>query len=174
VVGGWAIDLYLGEQTREHEDLEVAISRDDFALVRDVLHRFVFHTVGDGAVRVLGRDAQPPADKHQNWILDIEANAWRMDVMIEPGNATTWIYRRDESLRAPREFMVATTRDGIPYLGPHGVLLFKAKHQRPKDEADFDRCLPVMHDDAKSWLATSLDRMHPNHPWIARLRSRDQ
>ena len=30
VAGGWAIDLHLGRQTREHGDLEVAIPRADF------------------------------------------------------------------------------------------------------------------------------------------------
>jgi hypothetical protein len=30
VIGGWAIDLFLGEQTRPHEDLEIAIARSDF------------------------------------------------------------------------------------------------------------------------------------------------
>lgn len=30
VVGGWAIDLWLGVQTRPHEDTEIAVSREDF------------------------------------------------------------------------------------------------------------------------------------------------
>lgn len=30
VAGGWAIDLSLGEQTREHEDLEIVVFRNDY------------------------------------------------------------------------------------------------------------------------------------------------
>ncbi|HEX5563842.1 MAG TPA: hypothetical protein VFX34_02680, partial [Sporosarcina sp.] len=29
VAGGWAIDLFLGNQTREHSDIEIAILRED-------------------------------------------------------------------------------------------------------------------------------------------------
>jgi hypothetical protein len=34
VVGGWAIDLAAGRQTRRHEDLEIAVARGDFAPIR--------------------------------------------------------------------------------------------------------------------------------------------
>lgn len=37
VAGGWAIDLWLGEQTREHHDLEVVVARTDQLAVHDVL-----------------------------------------------------------------------------------------------------------------------------------------
>jgi hypothetical protein len=32
--GGWAIDLWLGRQTREHEDVEIGIFRSDQAAVQ--------------------------------------------------------------------------------------------------------------------------------------------
>jgi hypothetical protein len=32
----------------------------------------------------------------------------------------------------------------VPYLLPEIVLLFKAKHRRPKDRADFDGVLPLL------------------------------
>ena len=37
VVGGWAIDLFLGRETRPHGDLEISIPRSAFAEVRDRL-----------------------------------------------------------------------------------------------------------------------------------------
>ena len=40
--------------------------------------------------------------------------------------------------------IVHHTRDGIPYLAPELVLLFKAKHPRQKDQADFDSYGPLM------------------------------
>ena len=51
VVGGWAIDLFLGEVTRPHHDLEIAVQREDLAAIRGHLRGFVFFAVGDGAVR---------------------------------------------------------------------------------------------------------------------------
>lgn len=169
VVGGWAIDLFLGHQSRPHDDLEIAVLRPDFGAVRRALAACELFMVGDGEVRRLPTDAQPPLDKHQNWVLDVDAQAWRMDVMLEPGDADTWVFRRDPSVRPPRSFMIDRKEDGIPCLGAHGALLYKAKAARPKDEADFSACLPHLAPEAQAWLAVALDQVHPGHPWRARL-----
>jgi Aminoglycoside-2''-adenylyltransferase len=169
VVGGWAADLFVGEQTRDHEDLEIAILREHFPQVRQALNALVFHVVGDGEVRRLQDEAEPSRDKHQNWGLDVAAEAWRVDVMLEPGDRETWVFRKDESIRAPRAFMVMRTTDGIPFLGPHGVLLYKAKSARTKDEADLSVCLPRMEENQRAWLATALETVHPGHPWLERI-----
>jgi hypothetical protein len=34
VVAGWAIDLFRGRQSRPHEDIEIGVPREDFALIR--------------------------------------------------------------------------------------------------------------------------------------------
>lgn len=67
--------------------------------------------------------------------------------------------------------MTARTADGVPYLRPQAVLLFKAKARRPKDEADFARCRPFLEPDARTWLGQALQRAHPGHPWIAALQA---
>lgn len=169
VVGGWAIDLWLGFESRPHEDLEVAILHADFPAVRRAMSGFRLHAVGDGEVRALAPDAVPPPDKHQTWVLDDAAQAWRMDIMREPGDPLTWAYRREPSLTRPRAEMIARSREGIAHLRPEGALLFKAKAARPKDQADFDICLPRLDPAARAWLAAALRRFHPGHPWIARL-----
>ena len=170
VVGGWAIDCFLGEQSREHEDIEVEVFRADFQRVRDALNGFVLHSVGDGEVRRLADDEDPPSDRHQNWVLDEAAQRWRLDVMLQPGDPQTWVYRRNEQLQAPRSSMVRTSDEGVPYLGPHGVLFYKAKNTRPKDELDFANCLPKLDDDERRWLDDALAFEHPTHPWRDQLR----
>ncbi|WP_378515025.1 hypothetical protein [Nonomuraea dietziae] len=62
----------------------------------------------------------------------------------EPHEGGTWICRRDEGLRLPYDAIIERTADGIPYLVPEVVLLFKAKASRPKDQADFDGVLPLL------------------------------
>ena len=168
VVAGWAIDLFLGQPTRSHEDLEICVPRSAFAAVRARLSGFALHVVGDGEVRVLAPDALPPPEKHQNWVLDPRANAWRMDVMLEPGDVETWVFRRDESIRAPRSSMI-DVRGAVPFLVPEAVLLYKAKDMRPKDEADLAAVLPHLGDHARSWLLSSLAKVHPGHAWITAL-----
>ncbi len=168
VVGGWAIDLFLGRQTRPHGDLEIAIVRPDLAAVRAHLGAYRFHAVGDGEVWALAAGEAPPESKHQAWVLDVEAGLWRVDVMSEPGDHVTWVCRRDEAITAPRSRMIAV-RDGVPYLRPEGALLYKAKGRRPKDEADFAACVPYLEPGARAWLRAALGRMHPGHGWIAEL-----
>src|SRR6266571_6237524 len=48
IAGGWAIDLYIGHETREHDDIDVAILRDDQAQLRTHLAPWTFEKVVDG------------------------------------------------------------------------------------------------------------------------------
>ena len=169
VVGGWAIDLFVGEQTREHGDLEVELLRPHFDVARAALAGLRLFTAGSGEVRALGHDEAPPTGNHQVWALDAGAHVWRVDVMLQPGDGETWVFRRDPSITAPRSSMVQRDVRGVPYLAPHGSLLYKAKAARPKDEADLETCLPRMGAEARAWLRHALERAHPDHPWIARL-----
>ncbi|MEM9464572.1 MAG: amino acid transporter [Actinomycetota bacterium] len=169
VVGGWAIDLALGTTTRTHEDLEIAIPRGDLPAIRRHLDGFVFHAAGAGEVHRLGPTESPPDGVHQHWVLDPVADVWRLDVMTEPGDADTWVFRRDPSIEAPRAAVVGRSPDGIPHLRPHGALLFKAKATRPKDQHDFDVAFGLLGDAERIWLRDALARAHPDHDWIARL-----
>jgi hypothetical protein len=137
--------------------------------VRARLAGFALHVVGDGEVRALADGESPPGDRHQNWVLEPRANAWRMDVMLEPGDADTWIFRRDERIRAPRAQLIARTREGVPYLAPQAALLFKAKRSSEKDEADFAAAAPLLSPAARAWLRDALALVHPGHPWGAAL-----
>jgi hypothetical protein len=170
VVGGWAIDLFIGRATRPHGDLEIAIARPDFAAVRRALTGCSWHTAKGGRTVPLPTDRDPPADVHQMWALDPAAQAWRVDVMLEPGDATTWRFRRDPSIGAPRSDLVGTTPDDVPYLRPQGTLLYKAKLPRPKDQHDFDQAVPLMSSPATGWLAAAITAHHgPTHAWLAAL-----
>ena len=170
IVGGWALDLWRGTQTREHHDIEVAVPRAGFAAIREVLDKdCVLYAAGGGTLRRLAPADPFPRDKHQCWIR--EDDVWRLDVMQEPGDAATWIFRRDARLTAPRAQMLRHTAAGIPYLAPEAVLLFKAKGARDKDEADFTAAAPDLDAEARLWLIGALERTAPEHPWIARLKA---
>lgn len=168
VVGGWSIDLSLGRETRHHEDLEIEILRGDFPAVRAALAPLIAHAVGSGEVRLLADGEVPPAPVHQSWFLDVDADEWRVDVMLAAGDAGTWVSRRAD-VSAPRSEIVGRTADGIPYLLPHGALLYKAKGARPKDEADLEVALPTLTDAQRAWLRDALERAHPGHTWLERI-----
>jgi len=166
VAGGWAVDLWLGEETRPHEDLEITVPRSGFDEVRAALAELDFDVIGDGRRWPLD---DPAFDVlHQTWGHD-RTGAYVLDVFREPHEDDTWICRRDESIRLPYADVVRRTAEGIPFVAPEIVLLFKAKAARPKDESDAAVVLPTLDAAQRAWLAAALDLVDPGHPWRAGL-----
>jgi Aminoglycoside-2''-adenylyltransferase len=169
VAGGWAIDLWAGRQTREHEDLEIAIPRSEFATYRAYLTglgRFDLYDAGSGRVRHLADGQQPNPENHQIWLCERDARAWRMDTFLEPGDTRTWVSHRDPRIRVPMDEAVRVTDGGIRYLAPEIVLFTKAKHAREKDEADLTLALPMLDPAERRWLVDAIDVAHPGHRWL--------
>ena len=169
IVGGWALDLWHGHETRAHEDIEFTVLRGDLGLFRAALSDLEFYATGSGVVDYLPDGLEPPEDIFQIWCQDVAAQRWRVDMMIEPGTPDMWVYKRDPGIRRPRAEMVAVTGDGLPYLKPAAILLFKAKHARDKDETDFANALPKLETAERAWLKAMLERTLPGHDWIGRL-----
>ncbi|GAA3114638.1 hypothetical protein GCM10010520_68160 [Rhizobium viscosum] len=169
VVGGWALDLWHGIETREHEDLEFAVLPEDLDRARALLGELMFFAVDDGRFEPLPAAARPPEKVMQFWGADIDEGCWRVDMMLERGTADSWVYKRDPAIGAPRAEMIRTSPGGIPYLAPEAVLLFKARHCREKDEGDFDRAVPKLDTSGRARLRGWLQHCHPGHDWIARL-----
>ncbi|MGV9760284.1 nucleotidyltransferase domain-containing protein [Streptomyces tricolor] len=171
VVAGWALDLFRGWQSRTHGDLEIAVPAAGFAEVRDRFPEYAFDAVGSG--RIWARaGAEVLAATHQTWVRDPASGRFLFDVFREPHDGGTWICRRDDSLRLPYDAIIERNADGIPYLVPELVLLFKAKEPRPEDHADFDGVLPLLSQARRDVLGGWLKHAHPGHPWLARLARR--
>jgi Aminoglycoside-2''-adenylyltransferase len=166
VSAGWAVDLFLGGERREHEDLEIAVPADRFDAVAAALPELDFHVVTRGVAAPVGEAAELMQTIHQTWGLDRAADRWRIDVFREPFDDDGWVARRDETIRLPYSELIEHTPDGIPYERPEVVLLFKAKHARPKDEADLAAVLPRLSAERRALLADWLGRVHPGHFWL--------
>jgi hypothetical protein len=168
VAAGWALDLFRGRQTRAHGDIEIAIPAAGFPEVRSRFPGYAFDAVGSGRIWA---DATPQelAAVHQTWLRDPATGNYLLDVFREPHDGDTWVCRRDESIRFPYREIIHRTQGGIPYLAPELVLLFKAKHAREKDQADFDATVPHMTPAQRQALATLIARVHPGHHWLADL-----
>jgi hypothetical protein len=164
---GWALDLFLGRQTREHDDLEIGVPSHRFTEVRTVLGDFELVVVGGGKAWPL--DPRSLATHHQTWVRDRDGGPWRMDVFREPWDGEVWTCRRDTRIRLPASRLISHTSDGIPYAQPEVVLLFKANSARPKDEDDFATVLPHLDADRRRWLREALALVNPEHRWLAAL-----
>jgi len=167
VVAGWAVDLFLGEQTRDHHDLELGIPRATFAELADELSDLEFSVVGDGTRFAL--TPQALTEHFQTWGWSDAVGAYVVDVFRDPHEGDVWQCRRDPTIRRPFDELVRRSADGIPYLAPEVVMLFKAKHRRDKDEQDWALVRPRLDARAHAWLRAALSRVHPGHPWLAQL-----
>jgi hypothetical protein len=168
VAAGWALELFRGTQTREHGDIEIAIPAATFPEVRERFAGYAFDAVGSGRI---WENAAPDelAATHQTWLREPATGNYLLDVFREPHDGATWICRHDETIRLPYSEIIHRTPDGIPYLAPELVLLFKAKHARPKDQADFVETIPHLTPAQRTALAGLLARAHPGHRWLANL-----
>ena len=168
VAAGWAIDLFLGEERREHEDLEIAVPHARFGEVAGALSELEPFAIVDGRAAQF-RPELTIEESHQTWLREPETGLWRLDVFREPSDGDTWICRRDERIRLPYADVIERTTDGIPYGRPEIVLLFKARHARPKDDDDFAAALPRLDAERRRWLMDALELVHPGHRWLGEL-----
>jgi hypothetical protein len=170
IAGGWAIDLFLGKEHREHEDLEIAVPHSQFGEIVAALSGLDFFVVGSGLAWPLNQADDMFNAHHQTWARDRSTSRWRLDIFREPADGDTWVSRRDERIRLPYTQVIARTPGGIPYGRPEIILLFKAKASRPKDEDDFATVLPLLDARARTWLREALSLSDPDHRWIAALQ----
>jgi GNAT superfamily N-acetyltransferase len=172
VAGGWALEMWRAEHDlgplRDHEDVEIAIPRVALPTFAAALGDLDLYAVHAGAVWPL-HGGKPKAHVRQVWAA--EGDRYRTDLFLETGGDRTWVFRRDDRVRRPMRRMVARTRDGVPYLRPEGVLLYKAAGTRPKDQADFEAVAPDLDAESVRWLVDTLSSAYPGHPWIATLQS---
>jgi hypothetical protein len=163
VAAGWALDLFRAEQTRAHADLEIAVPADRFPQIAARFTDCRFRVAHRGAL--LPATAEAMRISQQTWAWQPATGKWRFDVFREPHHGDLWIYRRDQRIRRPYTEIIEHSPDGIPFLVPEVVLLFKTKNPRAKDEADFHAVLPWLDRARRRWLDEALGLVDPAHPW---------
>lgn len=169
VAAGWAIDLFLGQQRRDHEDLEIAVPQAHFDEVAAALPGFEFHVVGSGHAVPIAEAGCLAQEWHQTWVREPLTCAWKLDIFREPSANGQWVCRRDPRIELPCDRLVAFSASGIPYACPEVVLLFKARAARPKDDGDFAAVLPHLSEDRRLWLTEAIELLHPGHRWLLNL-----
>jgi hypothetical protein len=174
IAGGWAIDLFLGRQTRSHGDTDILIRRCDQLTVQAHLADkglLLYKTQQPGLKPWLPGEfqARPYDDIWCRWGLD---SPWVLQLMLLDTDGDRWVFKRDPSIGGPLDALGSRTADGIPYMRPHIQLLYKAKAETlAKDQADFDHAVPCLRDEDQRWLLEQLERRFPTgHEWIAGLR----
>ena len=170
IAGGWAIDLWLGRTTRDHADLDIATLRRSQRAFWDRLADWDLHlgTAPDVVEPWLDRDVVP-APLHAVWCRPTPSSEWAFEFLLNDSDGTQWLFRRDHHVRMALADIARTSDDGIPYLVPEIVLLYKAKNVREHDVQDLDTALPSLDAAQRAWLRAAIAVVHPGHPWLERL-----
>lgn len=171
IAGGWAIEAFTGVP-RPHDDCDVSVLRAEVDEFRNFVRgRYDVWAAGSGALKpVFAGDPAPFEERahegsEQIWLRPCWNKPWEYDVLLAPGDAETWVYKRDPSITMPMADALWTA-DGTTYLRPEIQLLYKAKGLRPKDQRDFDTAWPMLDGAQRHWLHAMLERTLPGHPWL--------
>jgi hypothetical protein len=166
VAGGWAIDLFVGDVTRRHGDVDIQLDRADVGILHASLPGWLLYAA-HGELDLWEPGTPLPDEIHNLWCRR-PGRAWEVQLMLGDFTDTEWVFRRDARIRGPREAAVVWL-DGLPVMAPEIQLLYKSKGALPKDEHDFAQALPRMSPTQRDWLAKSLRTLHGEHPWLAKL-----
>ena len=165
IAGGWAIDLGIGKQTREHEDLDICIFREHTS---EVLNYFSDWEI---KVAIPGENRLEPVvnledTKKPRYGLHLNKGSRFIEILLTDKIENQITFRRDPSITLNYKDFVRTDAVGRKLIAPELQLLFKAKEGRGKDQHDFYAYLPGMSTEQKNWLHSTLIKHHPVSPWI--------
>lgn len=169
VAGGWAIDLFLENETRPHEDIEIAIFRRDQSALHNYLRGWHLQKVENGIL----------SDWNSNEFLELpifeihcfneKKQLSRFEVLLNETNGKEWIFRRNEIITKPLSELHSESNYGIKFLRPEVVLLYKSKNPREKDEHDFLAAVNYLDNESKKWLRNALTICYSQHKWLQSL-----
>lgn len=164
IAGGWAIDLFLNQNTRPHQDIEIAIPRREQFKLKSYLKEWHFRYVVSGQFYDWSDDMYLELPIHE--LHGTNPNGDTLEVLFNEINDTTWAFRRNLKITYPLEKVIYQSLSGIPILAPELVLLYKAKWVKEKDMHDFKHALPQLNSEQKAWLKNAIQTNHGEHEWL--------
>jgi hypothetical protein len=164
IAGGWAVDLFIGKQSRAHSDVDVLIARKDLDRVHAALPGWSLYGAS-GTLTPWEAGTELQQHIHDIWCRRGDG-PWEFQLMVIEMTADEWIFRRDSRVRGSLRDMIQVTEAGIPFLAPEIQLLYKSKRPgRPKDKQDFATVLPSLSLSQREWLDSALAIVDPANPW---------
>lgn len=169
IAGGWALDLHLGRQTREHRDIDVVVFRDEQTILYEAFEDEWMLYKAEKEKLFPWLKGEFLENIQDVWVSRDVNSPWLFQIMLVNREQGKWIYRREQSIREPVNNVFYYSQDGIPYMNPVFQLLYKAGSSqiREKDFIDFQNVLPYLRVKEKEWLKKSLNIQFPlGHKWV--------
>jgi len=168
--GGWALDMWLGEQTRPHSDLEISCLRENLLPLLVDFDDWEIVQAHNKQLSPLNLAASLPDEPFSVWMRPRNSRLWALEILPEEHDGADWVYRRDARIRRALAEIVLELSDGRRIVAPEIQLLYKSKAPRPKDEVDFTRVCRELGPKQRDWLHGALKTVAPDHAWLRRLR----
>ena len=171
--GGWAIDLFLGRVTRPHKDVDVAILRRDQLLCRSYLRERGWHleVAADGGFLPWPDGVFLESPLHAVWCKHDGFDPPFVEVLLNEADGGRFVFRRNRSITLPLDRAFLRSADGLPFLAPEVVLLYKSS-QAGEYREDFQAAAPALGCLSRAWLTDALVTLRPDHPWLGSLALR--
>ncbi len=170
LAGGYAVEQFVGRPFRAHGDIDIVVFRDEQLLVQRWLQGWrLFAADPPGRLRPWGEGEELRYGTHDVWAVRADVDAWQLQLMLLETVGDEWFSRRDQRVRGRRSDLIVRY-GGLPCLRVEVQLFYKAKQPRPKDEQDFEACLPLLDSGARAWLRDQISLAYSaQHPWLSQL-----
>ncbi|MGI5899912.1 MAG: nucleotidyltransferase domain-containing protein [Christensenellales bacterium] len=192
--GGFAIDLFLGFESRKHGDIDIHAYWKDRDIIIEYMLSLGFnvcemlgggkaHRITDIGKQLLvkrnifcfkdGCELVQLSETSQEdvYLINFQhIGQTKLDFIEFLFNSRTdshFLYARNHDIRRPLSKAVLTAGD-MPYLAPEICLLYKSTDiQREGYKHDYDMAMSKMTNEQKAWLNHALASLYPEgHMWI--------
>ncbi|WP_028560167.1 nucleotidyltransferase domain-containing protein [Paenibacillus pinihumi] len=168
--GGWALDLFMGRQTREHGDIDIVLFRDEqLTMFNELAKNWKIYKAYQGELSHW-EPGEALTTVKDIWVSRDGHSPFAFQLMLVDREEGEWIYRRERVIRRPEQDVIAMTTEGIPFLKPEIQLLYKGggSEIRKKDQQDFQNVLPLLTSEERKWLSDALNKQFPGgHVWLS-------
>jgi hypothetical protein len=173
IAGGWALDLFAGRVRRSHGDVDVLVLARDLEVLARTFTRprpvLQFAETGEQRPWVEGERLVP--GPHALVFPDDDGPS-PVQILLGASDRDEWVYHRGRgTLRKSLNEITLQSPQGLCYLAPEIVLLYKSRHLRPKDNADFEDVHDLLDPSRRQWLVERIFPRYPDHPWLPALRA---
>ncbi len=179
--GGWAVDAWLGGQTRDHGDVDISVFiQDQRALFEHMAGWQMIahdpHVPDDTSAPWDGRPLGLPGHLHCR--LDagerlpedgiaLPSDGFILDIQLNDRARGDWVLHREPLISLAMRKAVRESSWGLPTVVPEVLLFFKASELRRRDKLDFLALLPGLTRNQRDWLRSAIALV--GHPWMSQL-----
>ncbi|MBR6536900.1 MAG: hypothetical protein IKT67_06835 [Lachnospiraceae bacterium] len=193
ICGGFALDLFLGYETRTHGDIDILAfweDREEIITYMQSKGFLIYEMLGGGKVhRITDIRMQEKLRKNifcctedcelvrlydteepDVYWLDFQhiglSKLNYIEFLFNEKTEDEFVYIRDNRVRRKLE-KVILEKDGIPYLAPELCLLFKSSDiEREGYQQDFELTVDRLNGEQRAWFEKAMEMLYPEgHKW---------